>query len=241
MQNEMRGSRMQTMFAIGAVLFASSMSNTAQAQVTMNFPGNGSFGSNILFNDPTLPSDGFHVVGVLNATPTFFVNFDSAIEQHHSNGGQARIDPLAPDERLNDIIVSLDSGNGFQRYIFNAFRDGLKGVVPFEITAFWTDGTNGVKTTTFDINGGENFMEVLADPGFFITAVHLSTPDLPDSKETEYGLIDLRQNRIEGAQVLSPGPLVPEGNSLAMLGLGGLPVLCLTIRRRGLQSKQTHC
>jgi len=236
MRKLMWRSRINAASVLCAVLFAISISGSAQAQVSINFPGNGAFGSNILFNDPTLPSDGFHVVGVLNANPTFFVNFDSAIEQHHTNGGQARIETILPDERLNDITVSLDSGNGFTRYIFNAFRDGLKGDVPLTVTAFFTDGVGANSFRTFDINGGENFVEVLADAGFFITSVHIFTPDLPDTKDTEYGLDDLRQNRIEGAQVITPN-VVPEGNSLAMLGLGGFPVLGIVLRRRKLSSK----
>jgi len=221
--------------ALGAILFAIAMSGAAQAQVQINYPGNGAFGANILFNDPSLPSDGFHVVGVLNATPSFFVNFDST-ESLHSNGGQSRIEPT--DGRLNDICVSLDSGNGFTRYIFDAYRDGLKGSVDLTVTAYYqalTGGPVGTMTSVIPIDNGSNFIEVLADTGYVLTQVCFTTPDLPDTADTDYGLLDLRQNRIEGAQVIN---LVPEGNSLAMLGLGGLPILWMVIRRRKTAAKQ---
>jgi len=221
--------------ALGAILFAIAMSGAAQAQVQILYPGNGSFGDNILFNQAGLPSDGFHVEGVLNATPSFIVNFDST-ESLHANGGQARVEPT--DGRLNEICVSLNPGNGFTEYIFDAYRDGLKGSVDLTVTATFqalTGGPVGTMTSVIAINNGSNFVDVVADSGYVLTQVCFSTPDLPDTADTEYGLLDLRQNRISGAQVIN---LVPEGNSLAMLGLGGLPILWMGIRRRTTAAKR---
>lgn len=199
------------------------MSVTAGAQVTITYPGPGAFGENVLFNQGPQP-DGFHVVGVLNGTPTFNVNFDSTMDVMHANGGQARIDPV--DGRLNQVCVSLDPGFGFQEYIFNAYRDGLKGSVPLTVTAFWVGGPVGGFTSTFQINNGSNFVDVQANAGFQLFEVCLSTPDLPDTQDTEYGLLDLRQNRIVGA-----GALVPEGQSLALI-LPGLLPLAYLLRKR---------
>jgi len=221
--------------ALGAILFAVAICGAAQAQVQIIYPGNGSFGDNILFNQPGLPSDGFHVVGILNATTSFFVNFDST-ESLHANGGQARVEPT--DGRLNDICVSLDSGNGFTEYIYNAYRDGLKGSVDLAVTASFiatSGGAVGTMSQTFTINNGSNFFDVVAGSGYLLTQVCFTTPNLTDTSDTEYGLLDLRQNRIVGAQVIT---IVPEGNSLAMLGLGGLPILGMAIRRRKTAAKR---
>jgi hypothetical protein len=217
--------------ATGLALCALLISVSAGAQVTITYPGPGGFGQNVLFNQGPQP-DGFHVNGVLNANATFNVNFDSVLDVMHANGGQARIDPV--DGRMNDVCVSLDPGFVFTRYIFNAYRDGLKGTVPLTVTAFWVGGPVGGFTSVFNINGGSNFVDVQAGAGFLLTEVCISTPDLPDTRTTEYGFLDLRQNRILGAQALIPpgGGIVPEGNSLAMFGLGGLPILGIVLRRR---------
>jgi hypothetical protein len=235
MQKLNRGSRSAILSAAVAVLFSASMSGRAQAQVTITYPGPGGFGQNVLFNQGPQP-DGFHVNGVLNANSTFNVNFDSVLDVMHANGGQARIEPV--DGRMNDVCVSLDPGFAFTRYIFNAYRDGLKGTVPLTVTAFWVGGPVGGFTSIFNINGGGNFVDVQANAGFLLTEVCISTPDLPDTRTTEHGFLDLRQNRIIGAQaIIPPSSIVPEGNSLAMLGLGGLPILGIVLRRRKTTTK----
>ena len=209
--------------ALGAIL----MSVSAGAQVSITYPGPGGFGQNVLFTNN--PPDGFHVVGILNSNGTFNVNFDSTTDFMHGNGGQARIDPVSPDLRLNSACVSLDPGFGFTEYIFNGFRNGKKGPVPLTVTAFWVGGPVGGFSSTFNINTGSNFVDVLADPGFLLMEVCFSTPDLPDTSTTEYGLEDLRQNRIIGAQAITG--VVPEGQSLSLLMAGLLP-LGFAVRRK---------
>src|ERR1051325_6712222 len=116
MQRLMWRSKSNAVIALGAILFAVSMlCGTARAQVSITYPGNGSFGENVLFTNN--PPDGFHVVGVLNSANnnTFNVNFDSTVDKMHGNGGQARLEP-APDNpagpRLHEVCVSLDTGLG---------------------------------------------------------------------------------------------------------------------------------
>src|SRR5207248_918852 len=106
---------------------------------------------------------------------TFNVNFDSDIDKMHGNGGQARLEP-APDNpagpRLHQVCVSLDTGFGFEEYIFNAYRDGLKGSVDFTVMASYEaigGGPVGTLTQTFTINNGSNFFDVKADQGFLLT------------------------------------------------------------------------
>lgn len=235
MQRLMWRRKSRAVLALGAVLFAVTICGSARAQVTITYPGNGSFGENVLFTNN--PPDGFHVVGVLNSENNnlFDVNFDSIVDKMHGDGGQARLEP-APDNpaglRLHQVCVSLDPGFGFTEYIFNAYRDGLKGTVPFTVDATFvalSGGAVGTITETFTINNGSNFFDVKADSGFLLTQVCFETPNLADTVDTEFGLIDLRQNRIVGAQAVS---IVPEGSSLAMLGLGGMPILAMLFRRR---------
>lgn len=224
----------QTFAKVGVLsaLFAPAlMASPARAAVYFyNGPGFVQPAENVLYNDPSLQSTGFHVQGHTNQTNTV-VNFDGNT-QLYANGGQARIDTLeAKDPRFTELRISFDDPTlTFTEIEFNvnALRDGS-----ITVTAFG-DGVSGASSSfaafsNDDLNrAGQNFYSLRATDGSKLTAVLI---------QTDVTIQDVRQVRIGGITsdstnpVGSTGDLAPEGDAGAMLACGLFPLGLIFVRR----------
>jgi hypothetical protein len=225
------GRTLATAGVLGALFAPALIASPAQAEVYFyNGPGFVQPAENVLYNDPSLQSTGFHVQGHTNQTDTV-VNLDGNT-QLYANGGQARIDTLeTKDPRFTELRISFDDPNlSFTELEFNvnalsdgnitvtAFGDGLSGASG-SFAAFSNDDLN---------RAGQNFYSLKATNGSKLTAVLI---------QTDITIQDVRQVRIGGitsnssTPVGSTGDLAPEGDAGAMLACGLFPLGLIFVRR----------
>ena len=184
----------------------------AQAAINFTVGNNPQTDENVLLNNGmTGPS----VVGNTNMTGTP-VMFSSTIDTLSApSNGQARVE--ATDGLVNNISISVP-GNSYQTLIFNPF-DG-------DGTLFVSVLSNmGISNFNYGIGNGQNFLTIVASGGEKILNTTLNAAD---------GFQDLRQIRIGGFEPLEEQPpsSVPEPASMALLGMGALPLLRRLRRRR---------
>jgi len=177
----------------------------AQAAINFTVGNNPQTDENVLLNNGmTGPS----VVGNTNMTGTP-VMFSSTIDTLSApSNGQARVE--ATDGLVNNISISVP-GNSYQTLIFNPF-DG-------DGTLFVSVLSNmGISNFNYGIGNGQNFLTIVASGGEKILNTTLNAAD---------GFQDLRQIRIGGFEPLEEQPpsSVPEPASMALLGMGALPLL----------------
>lgn len=199
---------------LAAVLTLAAFGSGAQAQITFhdNDPGAIQPNENVLMDS----SSGFNVFGHTNQTNTP-VTFTSDEDIFPPAQGQARVE--AVDGGYKSLCFELGNGFGFKELEFDAHVAGRQdGLISLEVFGVGT-GVPITFNTTLDHNGS-NWFSFEALGGTTMTKVCITTT---------VDLVDTRQWRVGGV-----GPLgnVPEGSSMAMLGVGILPVLGLVIKRR---------
>jgi hypothetical protein len=199
---------------LAAVLFLAAFGRGAQAQLTFHDhePGALQPGENVLMDS----NSGFNVFGHTNQTNTP-VTFTSDEDIFAPAQGQARVE--AVDGAYTTLCFELASGFGFKEIEFNVNAEGrTDGSITLEVFGVGSDLP--FQTTTFLNAQGENWFSFEAGPATTMTKVCI-TSTIP--------ITDTRQWRVGGV-----GPLgnVPEGSSMAMLGVGIIPVLGLVIKRR---------
>jgi hypothetical protein len=205
---------MRAVLTLAAVLFLAALGRGAQAQITFhdNDPGAIQPGENVLLDS----SSAFNVFGHTNQTNTP-VTFTSDENIFAPAQGQARVE--AVDGGYKSLCFELTPGFGFKELEFDAHVAGRQdGMITLEVFGVGT-GVPVQFTTTLDHNGS-NWFSFEALGNTTMTKVCITTT---------VDLVDTRQWRVGGV-----GPLghVPEGSSLAMLGMGVIPVLGLAIKRR---------
>jgi hypothetical protein len=173
----------------------------------------------------------WHVFGHTNTTNTA-VTFTNPFEKLRApSSGQARVEAF---DNLGWQFLCLnltDPTKGFTELEFNLnvfkpARGQASGHVFIDVFGVGPGlpATGPLPLSNIISSAGQNFFSLDADPGTMITKVQITT---------DVDVLDGRQFRIDGIGNLpTPPPVVPEASSLAMLSLGGLPVLSIILRRR---------
>ena len=180
----------------------------AQAAVTFTQGNVPQTDENVLLNSG---DTGSSVVGNTNMSGTP-VTFSSTIDTLLAPAsGQARV--KATVDELNNISIFI-TGNTYQTLILNPFM----GSGTLDVSVLSNMGTSNF---SYGLGNGQNFLTIVASGGEKILKTTLDSPQAD-------GFQDLRQVRIGGIAPLekeeNPDP-APEPASLALLGMGALPLL----------------
>lgn len=204
--------KMRNIFFGGMLVAASCF--TANATITFT-PGNNPSGDvNVLLTDP---STGTTVFGSASGQPQFQVQFSSSITLTEPSNGQARVQALADDTALTDLMISLTNNYGFGDLIINPFIGGGVGTfadTTVTVTAAEPGGApNTTSTYTYPSGSGNgnNFLTIVASGGESIVSVAIASSG---------GFDDLRQPRISGPFTLLSSDVtggVPEPATYALL------------------------
>jgi hypothetical protein len=200
----------------------------ANAQITFHVgPGAIQPSENILVDsdDSGNAVGPWHVLGHTNHTNTS-VTFTNPFEKLRApSQGQARVEAF---DNLGWQFLCLnltDPTKGFTELEFNLnvfHRGGPPNTGHVFIDVFGIGpglpATGPLPLNNVISSAGQNFFSLEAANGTQITKVQITT---------DVDVLDGRQFRIDGIAAL-----VPESSSLAMLGLGGLPILGILLKRR---------
>jgi hypothetical protein len=159
------------------------------------------------------------VTGMTN-TGHLVVNFSSTTDTlTEPNSGQARVE--ASDGAVNNLTIAVPGG-----YYTDLIMNPKVGNVthPASVTVVADDGTFVFNYPSGGLSNGNNFLTIIAASGEKILSTTINSP---------LGFDDLRQPRISGAALYTTPktPVTPEPCTLALLGLGALP-LAARLRRR---------
>ena len=197
--------------ALAVVVGLAGIFGATSAQATLVLtagPGGGNAGTdNVIFNacDGASQADGSLVQGCLNASHTTYVNFSSANDTLHVNGGQARVEGAGGAGFDNVTISFANPALGFSTLIFNLHAIA-NGTATFRaVDQFGTTFDFG----SFALGGsGENFFRLSsADNQVAVSFSLVSTVAINDISQLE-------QVRLGPANTTP----VPEPASLVLLG-----------------------
>lgn len=195
---------------------------TSNGDFVNGLNGFGYTDENVLFNDPLISMDGNPVLGKTNMTARK-VKFTGDVNLH-PDGGQAKlVAQNPPNTTFTDLTTMLDLPNTtFKSLSFNINPPQSQGPpVDLGTDTITLFGTNlGMTTTTnFSIpSNGLTFFGVIVDGNSSLDSVALTG---------NVNIDDIRQIRIGGFGVkpMDPPSEVPEPASMALLGMGALPLL----------------
>jgi hypothetical protein len=149
------------------------------------------------------------------------VDFSSTDVIKPSAKGQADI--IADTGFLTNLTITVPGGT-YQDLILDPMvnlgklkADG--GTADVSVTT-----NDGIFTHSYDLGNGDNFLTIFATGGEKISSTTITM-------EGEGNFADLKQPRISGLMGGTPGP-TPEPCSLALLGMGALPLAARLRRRR---------
>jgi hypothetical protein len=167
---------------------------------------------NILLNSGGTGNPVFGTTNMSGITVAFSSSTDTLTEP---SSGQARVG--ASDGLVNDLTISIPNGD-YTDLIINPF---VQLDPPASVTVF-TDLGN-TYNFMYDLGNGNNFLTIVADGGEKILTTNINSAA---------GFDDLRQPRISGAEIGRTPSSTPEPCTLALLGLGALPLAGRLRRRR---------
>jgi hypothetical protein len=166
---------------------------------------------NILLNSGGTGNPVFGTTNMSSITVAFSSSTDTLTEP---SSGQARVGAM--DGLVNDVSISIPGGD-YTDLIINPF--GIEDP-PANVSVF-TDLGN-TYNFMYDLGVGNNFLTIVADGGEKILSTDINSAA---------GFDDLRQPRISGTEIGTPSA-TPEPCSLALLGMGALPLAARLRRRR---------
>jgi hypothetical protein len=218
---------------LGTVLVAAislAVSLPARADVSFTLGNNPQANEeNIMLNNGTsdLVGSPSTVFGITQDTG-FPVAFSSTTDMLLvPSGGQARVE--ASDGLLNDITITVPGG-----FYTDLIINPKGGSGTADVTVEYDHGTGPTAINpqfsnfSYELDNGENFLTIVADPGYRIFS---TTVDASDPNDPSVGFGDLRQPRMSGIDPMPPSE-APEPCTLALLGTGALPLLRLRRRAR---------
>jgi hypothetical protein len=171
---------------------------------------------NILLNSG---ATGSLVTGMTNMGH-LVVNFSSTTDTlTEPNSGQARVGAM--DGAVNNLTITVPGGY-YTDLIINPEVGNVHHAASVSVLA--DDGTFNFNYPGMGLGNGNNFLTIVAASGEKILSTTITSAE---------GFDDLKQPRISGAALYTTHgtPVTPEPCTLALLGLGALP-LAARLRRR---------